>query len=149
MVLAILIWQRSMFLLCWINNSLMLIKQKKSICQGLRTTPCPPMNSNMLVFLFFFFWTSKWEQVSCKLLAYFEPKVVHRFFFFFNVRHMPLLLLGLRAYRQLQVIWINYPRFWSKRERPVLIWPFTLLPYMCMCCLFSTNVQAGWAPSQH
>ena len=109
------------------------------------------MNSNMLVFsfFFFFFWTSKQEQVSCKLLAYFEPKVVHRFFFFFNVRHMPLLLLGLRAYHQLQVVWIDYPRFWLKRERPVLMWPFTPLPYMCKFCLFSTNVHAGWAPSQH
>ena len=110
------------------------------------------MNSNMLVFSFFFFFyfepanRNRWVANSWHILS---QKWSTDFFFFFNVRHMPLLLLGLRAYHQLQVVWIDYPRFWLKRERPVLMWPFTPLPYMCKFCLFSTNVHAGWAPSQH
>ena len=110
------------------------------------------MNSNMLVFSFFFFFLLNQQTGTGELqtLGIFWAKGGPQiFFFFFNVRHMPLLLLGLRAYHQLQVVWIDYPRFWLKRERPVLMWPFTPLPYMCKFCLFSTNVHAGWAPSQH
>ena len=108
------------------------------------------MNSNMLVFFLFFFPFepangNRWVANSWHILS----QKWSTNFFFFNVRHMPLLLLGLRAYHQLQVIWIDYPCFWLKRERPVLMWPFTPLPYMCKFCLFSTNVHAGWAPSQH
>lgn len=61
---------------------------------------------------------------------------------------IPVFLLGHRVYPQLQVVWINSPPFWSKRETCADM-TFSPLSLKCACAMCSPQrCTVGWAPPQ-
>lgn len=103
------------------------------------------MNSNMLVFpFFFFFWTSKWEQVSCNSWHILSQKWSTDFFFFFkrethaSAFAWPQSILPAASH-------LNQLPTLGRSERPVLMWPFTL-SLTCVCFVCSPQCASRVGP---